>query len=233
MAHRLPRFQASRLCRLHRSTVGNDIITAVYSGDSNYASVTSEFPVTVVVNQTVTSTTLSASTNSGGTTLVANVVVTSPGDPNVSGSVSFYNGSVLVGTAPVVNGVATLNLGVLPGGTYTFRAEFSGSTASTSTDSINITTDGPRVASVLRYGYHWQPTYLIIYFNSALDPASAENVANYTIAGPGNSLDQIAIRSAIYDPTTDSVTLVPAGRLNLHWVYHLTINGTSSSGVSQ
>ena len=40
-----------------------------------------------------------------------------------------------------------------------------------------------------------------------------------------------AIRQAIYDPFTTAVTLVPAQRLNVHFRYQLTVNGTSATGV--
>ena len=78
-------------------SVGNHIITAIYSGDVNYSSATSETPVSVQVVPTVTSTTLTVTTNAQGTTLYATVVVTSPGDPTVVGTVAFYNGTRIAG----------------------------------------------------------------------------------------------------------------------------------------
>ena len=74
----------------------------------------------------MTSTTLTASTTPQGTVLTASVVVTSPGDPSIAGSVSFYDGTTLLGTSTVVNGVATLNLGTSPPGQHNFSAVFSG-----------------------------------------------------------------------------------------------------------
>ena len=95
-------------------SVGNHIITAVYSGDANYSTASTEYTVSVQVVPAVTSTTLTASTTAQGTTPIANVVVTSPGNPPVVGSVSFYDGSTLLGTEPVSNGVATLSVGRWP-----------------------------------------------------------------------------------------------------------------------
>ena len=37
---------------------------------------------------------------------------------------------------------------------------------------------------------------------------------------------------AIYDPATQTVTLVPAARLNFHWYYRLTVNGAVPSGLT-
>ena len=199
--------------------IGQSVITAIYSGDANYSSATSETPVSVIVVPTVTSTTLTSTTNAQGTTLYATVVVTSPGDPTVVGTVSFYNGTTLLGTEPVINGVATYPAGILPPGHYAFTAVFSGGgTSSGSGGAVVVSTDGPQVTGVDRYGYHWQPTYLLINFDGPLALEPAEDVANYEIVGPGGG--QIAVSSAIYDPTTETVTLVPAARLNLHWRYN-------------
>ena len=212
-------------------SVGNHIITAVYSGDANYSTASSEVPVSVQVVAAVTSTTLTASTTAQGTTLIANVVVTSPGNPPVVGSVSFYDGSTLLGTEPVSNGVATQSVGALAPGSHSFSAVFSGSgTVSASTSSLVVSTDGPLVTGLRRYGFHWQPTYLLLNFNGPLDPTSAQNPLNYRIFGPGGH--RITVVSAIYDPATQTVTLVPAERLNIHWKYSLTVNGATPAGLT-
>jgi len=212
-------------------SVGNHIITAVYSGDARYSAATVETPVSVEVVAAVTSTTLTASTTAQGTTLAAKLVVTSPGNPPIVGTVSFYDGSTLLGTVPVSNGVAILNVGSLSPGSHSFRAVFSGGgTFSGSASSLVASTDGPQVTNVLRYGFHWQPTYLLINFNGPLDPTSAQNPSNYQILGPAGH--RITVVSAIYDPATQTVTLVPAGRLNIHWKYRLTVNGTAPSGLT-
>ena len=211
--------------------VGDHIISATYSGDANYSTCTVEYPVAVDVIQAVTSTTLSGSTSSQGTTLTANVVVTSPGNPPVVGTVSFYEGDTLLGTETVTNGVATLNLGALSPGSHSFRAVFSGGgTFSTSDSSLVVSTDGPQVTGVLRYGFHMQPTYLLLDFNGPLDPARLRTRRIIEIVGPGGH--QIRVVSAIYDSATHTVTLVPAERLNIHRRYRLTINGTTSSGLT-
>ncbi len=63
--------------------VGEHIIKAVYSGDANYSPATSETPVSVQVAPATTSTSLAVSTTAQGTTLVATIVVTSPGNPPI------------------------------------------------------------------------------------------------------------------------------------------------------
>jgi hypothetical protein len=178
----------------------------------------------------VTSTTLSASTSSQGTTLTAIVVVTSPGNPPIVGTVSFYDGDTLLATEPVSSGIATLNLGALSPGSHSFRAVFSAiGTLSTSASALVVSTDGPQVTSVLRYGYHIQPTYLLLEFNGPVDRVGAQNPSNYRIVGPGGR--HIRVVAAIYDPVTHTVTLVPSERLSIHRRYSLTINGTAPAGL--
>jgi hypothetical protein len=99
--------------------------------------------------------------------------------------------------------------------------------------------DGPTVTSLKRYGYHAQPTVLVLSFSEALDPATAEDVANYqivTIDGPGRggarAGHRTAVSQAVYDPGTQTVTLYPAERLDVHNFYRLTVVGTGQSGVS-
>jgi hypothetical protein len=94
---------------------------------------------------------------------------------------------------------------------------------------FSYSTDGPRVTSVLRYGFHTQPTYLLLNFNSSLEAATAQNVSNYQIVGPGGQ--KIRVNRAVYDSASNNVTLVLASRLNLLTTYRLTVNGTAPSGV--
>jgi hypothetical protein len=88
---------------------------------------------------------------------------------------------------------------------------------------------GPTVTSLVRYGYHMMPTTLVLTFDRALDPSTAQNVKNYRLVDHGGRL--LAIRSAVYDAAARTVTLRPMKRLSLHHRYRLTIDGTSSTGV--
>ena len=160
------------------------------------------------------------------------MVVTWPGNPPLTGDVSFYDGTAFLGSAPVVNGVATFNAGVLPAGSHSFSAVYEGGgTSSTSQGSTAVLTIGPRVTHVVRFGFHHQPTFLVVSFDGPLDPATAENVANYLLIGPkdrhGVPSYAVGIISAVYDPADHTVTLALAGRWNIHWQWTLTVKGTS------
>ena len=87
-------------------------ITAVYSGDSNNLTSTSA-PLSLVVNQDATTTTVAASANpvafGQAVTLTATVAVTSPGVGTPTGMVTFMDGTTVLGsgTLRTANGVTT------------------------------------------------------------------------------------------------------------------------------
>jgi uncharacterized delta-60 repeat protein len=93
-----------------------------------------------------------------------------------------------------------------------------------------VVVDGPHVVSVARYGVHAHPTNLVITFDAALNPTTAQNLANYTILDPRGS--RVSLGSAVYNPATFTVTIHPSHQLNLHWTYTLIVNGTSPTGVT-
>ena len=88
----------------------------------------------------------------------------------------------------------------------------------------------PTVTLVQRFGFHADPTRIVLTFSAPLDPARAQDVRNYRIVGPGG--EAVAIDSATYDPAADTVTLDPHTRLNLHQLYKLTVIGTAPGGVA-
>ena len=133
--------------------VGTDSITASYSGD------TSNNANTGSVNQVVGKATpvLPAPVaNPSSPAAFAPVTLSETVPSGVSGPVSFFNGSSLLGTAPIVSGVATLSLPSLPTGTDSITASTPGDTnnnpatsPATSvvvtklTPTVTVTTSGP------------------------------------------------------------------------------------------
>lgn len=99
-------------------------------------------------------------------------------------------------------------------------------------------TPGPTVESIARTGVGAESTELTVTFDEGLNAAQASDVKNYALVltGPfGKSRPHakgIAIKLAVYDAATNTVTLTPAHRLPLHAFVKLTINGASPTGVS-
>jgi hypothetical protein len=98
---------------------------------------------------------------------------------------------------------------------------------------------GPQVTNLRRFGYHAQPTKLVLNFDAALDAATAGNTAAYRIVSAGRdgrlgTTDDVVhrISRAIYDNASRTVTLLPAQRLYLFRPYRLTVYGTGANVVS-
>jgi len=190
-------------------------------------------------------------------TLVATVSAATAGVP--SGSVTFTIDGIAQSPVSValVNGQdqATLATSSLAVGMHLVTAAYSGDASfgpSTSPQqSVQIVTasptptptptptgsgapgarsDGPRVVSVRRYGIHMMPTTIVLTFDELLDPAAAQDVNNYRITDRGGT--RIAIRSAVYDAATQTVTLHPSQRIGIHHSYTLMVRGTGSGGLS-
>jgi Bacterial Ig-like domain (group 3)/Beta-propeller repeat len=156
--------------------------------------------------------------------------------------------------------VATLTTSTLAVGPHTVAAAYAAtaSFAASASNSVDVTvdapsptptptapvplpvvgpsaaTDGPLVMNLQRFGYHSQPTVLVLTFNEALDPSTASNPANYAIVpiGPHGKFDHPIVVSRIaYDPTSRTVRLRPSRRLNVHDRFELVVDGTSTHGV--
>ncbi|HEV2687951.1 MAG TPA: Ig-like domain-containing protein, partial [Bryobacteraceae bacterium] len=107
--------------------VGTHTITAVYSGDDTFAASTSA-PLTQTVNPQLASTTTkltSAGPSMSGQKMTFTATVSSAfGVP--TGTITFMDGSTVLGTATLKNGVATFSISTLSVGTHTITAIYSG-----------------------------------------------------------------------------------------------------------
>jgi hypothetical protein len=104
---------------------GTATLSAVYSGDYNYLSSTSNSLTVNVSGPLATTTALSASTNA--TAIGESVTLTANLTPaTATGEVAFYNGSTAIGTANVSAGVATLNTTFSASGNLNLTASFDG-----------------------------------------------------------------------------------------------------------
>ena len=115
--------------------------------------------------------------------------------------------------------------------------QFDPSPTSNTTSVVVLATPAipPTVTSLQRFGYHEQPTEFVLTFSSALDPARAQDVQNYTLVpidSRGHAGRKIRIVSAVYDPLTLTVTLHPASRVYLFGHYKLVVNGKAPSGLA-
>ncbi len=134
---------ASGIATLSVTTLpaGSNAITVVYSGNTISSTSTSS-PITIVVTAIATSTALTSSGSSisygQSVRLTANVTPVPTGTP--LGTVSFYNGTTLLGSSDLsASGIATLSVTTLPAGSNAITAVYSGNTISSTSTSSPIT----------------------------------------------------------------------------------------------
>ncbi len=219
---------------------GSHTITAAYGGDANFA--TSSGTTVEAVSQAGSTTALAASpsTSTAGQTVTFTATVTpeSGSTATPTGTVTFEDGTSVLGTATLNDGVATFALASLAVGSHTITAAYGGdanfaATSGVTTVTVNappVTSDGPRLTGVQRFGIHAMPTTLVLTFDQPLDPGSAEDVRNYVILDPSGH--RIRISRAVLDPTRLTVTLHPEQRISIHDPYQLIVNGAGPRAVS-
>jgi hypothetical protein len=116
---------------------------------------------------------------------------------------------------------------------------------SKSTSPVSATPEpGPAVVGLTPLDSRHRITSVVVTFNQALDPASAQNLANYQITLPGGTVHirsghlfttrpgrSVVIKNAGYNAATHQVTLTLRTPLRPGAVYQFRVNGASGSGV--
>jgi large repetitive protein len=145
--------------------------------------------------------------------------------------VSVFFGTTAATGITVINANTVTAVSPAGSGTVDVTAVTLGGQSLTSTaDLFTYVVDGPRVTDVQRFGFHAQPTFLVIDFNGPLEPAPAQRTSNYQLVGPSGR--RIKVTSAKFNAKTDAVTLALGQRLTLSNTYRLTINGVPPSGLT-
>jgi uncharacterized repeat protein (TIGR01451 family) len=154
------------------------------------------------------------------------------------GTLTFHLGSLGAGDSAVVMVVVRAD----QLGTLVNHATVSGTVPdleqsnNTASAAITVTqAPPPTVVSLQRFGYHEQPTVLVLTFSEPLDPARAEDLGNYqlTLIAHGGKLHlPVPLTGAVYNATADTVTLHPSRLLKLKFHYELVVNGSTPTGVS-
>jgi virginiamycin B lyase len=152
----------------------------------------------------------------------------------VDGVLHFAIGSLAAGaSATVTIVVSPLTAGVLRESATVTGDQNDPSPADNSTiQLINVKSNGPQVTSVRRFGFHAQPTRLVLTFSEPLDAGRADDPNNYQIVALKAPHRGIRIKTAVYDRVAESVTLTPVHSLNLHNLFRLTVIGNAPNGVT-
>ena len=231
--------QADFIAPFGATGAGTNMITAAYSGDSTYGPSTSEVAALTIAKATPTTVVSSTANPSGPGQAITFTAVVSGRGGIPTGTVTFLDGTTALGTATLNGNTAILTTSTLAAGAHAITASYSGDAnflASTSAPlSQQVSANGPTVTNLQRFGFHNQPTILVLTFSAPLDPTRAEIIANYTVTGP-NAKNAVtvfyAITSAAYNPASNTVTLRFHNRLNVHRNYVIVVNGMAPSGLT-
>ena len=121
-------------------SLGVHTITAVYTGDTNSQTSTSSVYSQSIQESTVATVTSSLNPSTAGTSVTFTASVTTPGPGSPTGSVSFLNGTTMLGSA-TLNGSskATLTTSGLPTGPQSITAVYSGDSTDVGSTSTALT----------------------------------------------------------------------------------------------
>ena len=123
------------------------------------------------------------------------------------GAVSTHAAPTLTITAKVISPTAETNSAAI-----THSDQFDPDPANNRAGATVTPQPAPTVTNLQRFGFHHQPTALVLTFDRPLDPARAELTSNYRLVAlfhGGRLRVPVAIASAVYDPTQNTVTLTP------------------------
>jgi hypothetical protein len=212
---------------------GSNTITAVYVGDSNYATSTSS-TLTQTVNQAASTTTLVSSANpsTAGDTVTFTATVTS----GATGTVTFKNGLVTLGTGAISSGTATFSTSALAAGSHTITAVYDGdanyatstssgvtqvvkvATTTTLTSSANPISFGSSITFTATVTSSATGTVLLMNGSTTLGTATlSSGTATFTVSGLAAGMYNITAAyqgssshaSSTSNPVAQVVTAVP------------------------
>ena len=211
-------------------TAGSHSLSARYSGDSNYSSVTSN-SVTQVVNpptKTNTTTTLAASPNpvTSGQTLTLTATV-SPSA--ATGTVQFFADGNSLGTVNLANGAATITTSSLAAGSHSLSANYSGdANFNSSSGSTSVTVNPPaktNTTTTVSASPNPVNSGQTLTVTATVSPSGATGTVQFF--ADGNSLGTVNLASGAATITTSSLA---AGSHTLSATYSGDANFNSSSG---
>jgi hypothetical protein len=205
-------------------------VTVTTPVGTSAASPADQFTFTVAVAPTVTGLSPTSGPATGGT------LVTITGT-SFTGATAVHFGTTAATNVMVVSDTTITADSPAGSGTVGVTVTTPRGTSAVSSASMFTFTGAaaPTVVSLARFGFHMQPTSLVLTFSAALDPTRAQNVNNYQLMDSAGNV--IPVSSAVYNASALTVTLFPTQLLSLQQAYQLTVIGmppnglTSASGV--
>ena len=194
---------------------GNHQITAVYSGDANFAAGTASIPQ--VVNQAATTAVLISSAPASNpnqpVTFTAYISPSTAGSFTASGTVAFVDDSGVLATVPLTSGTAMFTTSTLPPGSHMVDAQYSGdSNFMPSIASVGQTVNlAPRVVTTTQVVPSINPSSLnqMVTFTATVNPPSSgpsSLTGTVTFSDGNTSLGTVALNGNVATLSVSSLT---------------------------
>jgi hypothetical protein len=205
--------------------VGTDSLTAVYSGDANTAgSTTAAVPQTV--NQASTTTSLTSSLNPSA--FGASVTLTAAVAPSTAtGSVQFFSGSTLLGSAILSGGQAQFTTTALPVGSNSLTAAYNGdpnNAPSTSAVLQQTVNRAVSTTSIALAGSNPSPYGSSVTLTATVSPSTATGTIQFFNGATSLGSANVSGGQAQFTTTT-----LPVGTASLSATYSGDTNNAAST----
>ncbi len=197
---------------------GANTVTAIYSGDSTYNTSTSAQLTEMVRFTSYTNLSSSVNPSVAGAAVVLTATL-APANSGQTGSVQFFNGGALLGTATVTAGVAQFTTTSLPAGADSLTAVYSGDTywAPSTSSAIQQTVKAATTTTVTSSA---NPATVgtAVTFSAAVSPSTATGTLQFfdgtTLLGAPAMVNGAASYSATLAVGVHSITAVYSGDAN-------------------
>ena len=184
-------------------------VTFTPTDTTDYATVTATVNLTVL--QAATTMQLSASTTSvpAGTPFTLTATVNDNVSQTPSGTVTFYNGGNVVGTAPLANGVATFSLALTTLGTSTMTASYPGNAnfLGATSNSVAITVLAATTSNLLAAAPNPDPVGGTVTFTSTLSSLNGTPAGSVTFYDGTTSLAVVPLVSGVAQFSTNALAI--------------------------
>lgn len=200
-------------------TLGSHSITAVYSGDGNGNLGSTSAPLTQIVNQTPTTTSVVSSLNPSAPGQSVTFTATVSGGSSPTGTVQFKDGATNLG-APVAlaSGEATFSTSALTSGSHTIAAVYSGDTNNLTSSAIvgqqvdQVTTSTALVSSLNPSSFGQSVTFTAtVTGSSPTGTVQFKDGSTNLGAAVALSSGQATYSTSVLTPGSHSITAVYSG----------------------
>jgi hypothetical protein len=211
-------------------TTGTHTLTATYVPTGSFSASSASCSEVVTALPTTSVLTVSPTTSTYGSpvTLTATVSPTTPPGPSTpTGTVIFFNGGTVIGSGTLANGVVTVILNILPGGTDNVTCTYNGSSiyATSNCNTVPVAITAAATTLTLSSSNNPAPALSPIIFTARLttngQSTGAGNAITLSLNGQTINLTTDATGSATYTistltPGSYPVTANFAGTNSLH-----------------